>query len=107
MLADADADDLVQMLRDGEGNFTNEREFQKFQRMLENFKTPLFPGCEKEHTKLRTVLSMQQLKASNGWSDTSFIELLLFLQKLLPKGNMQPENTYQAKQVVCALGLEI
>ena len=40
MLADADIDDLEQMLRDGEGNFTNEREFQKFQRMVEDSKTP-------------------------------------------------------------------
>ena len=30
ILADADVDDLEQMLHDGEGNFTNEREFQKF-----------------------------------------------------------------------------
>ena len=27
MLANADADDLEKMLHDGEGNFTNEREF--------------------------------------------------------------------------------
>ena len=30
MSADADTNDLEQMLRNGEGNFTNEREFQKF-----------------------------------------------------------------------------
>lgn len=107
MLADTDVDDLEQMLRDGEGNYTNEREFLKFQRMVEDFKTPLFPGCEKEHTKLRTVLSLLQLKASNGWSDKSFTELLLFLKKLLPKENVLPESTYRAKRVVCPLGLEV
>jgi hypothetical protein len=73
--------------------------------MVEDSKTPLFLGCEKEHTKLRIVLSLLQLKASNRLSDTSFTELLLFLQKLLPKGNVLPENTYQAMQVVCPLGL--
>ena len=56
--SDADADDLEQMLRDREGNFTNEREFQKFQCMLEDFKTPLFPGCKNEHIKLCTMLSL-------------------------------------------------
>ena len=94
MLADPDADDLELMLSGREGNFTNEREFQKFQRMVKDFKTPLFLGCEKEHTKLCTVLSLLQLKACNGWSDTSFTELLLFLKKLLSKENVLPENTY-------------
>ena len=64
--ADADADNLEQMLHDGEGNFTNEREFQRFQRMVEYSKALLFPSCEKEHTKLCTVLSLLQLKISNG-----------------------------------------
>ena len=107
ILDDADVDDLEQMLRDEKGNFTNEREFQKFQCMLEDFKTPLFPGCEKEHTKLCTMLSLLQLKVSNGWSDTSFTKLFLFFKKLLPKKNVLPENMYQAKQVVCPLGLEV
>ena len=79
MLADDD-DNMEQMLHGGEGNFTNERDFQKFQRMVENSKTQLFSGCEKEHTKLHIVLSLLQLKASNGWSDISFTELLLFLK---------------------------
>ena len=78
MSADTDDDDLEQMLRNGEGNFTNERGFQKYQRMVEKSKTPLFPGYENEQTKLYNLLSLLELKASNGWSDTSFIELLLF-----------------------------
>ena len=81
-------DGLEQILRDGEGDFTSERKHQKFQRMVEDSKTPLFSGCDKEHTNLHTVLSLLQLKASNRWSDTSFREFLLFLKKLLPKKNV-------------------
>ena len=29
-------------------------------------------GCAKEFTKLRAVLELLKLKASHGWSDTSF-----------------------------------
>jgi hypothetical protein len=47
------------------------------------------------------------MKASNGWSDKDFNELLQFLNDLLPKVNMLPRSTYQAKKNVCLLGLEV
>ena len=53
------------------------------------------------------MLTLLQLKASNGWSDKSFTELLGFLGDVLPEGNVLPASTYQAKQVVCPLGLEV
>jgi hypothetical protein len=37
------------------------------------------------------------MKASNDWFDKGFSELLYFLNDLLPKANMLPQNTYQAK----------
>jgi hypothetical protein len=45
-------------------------------------KEPLYDeskGCDKEFTTLRTVIELLKLKASAGWSDTSFIDLLNFL----------------------------
>jgi hypothetical protein len=47
------------------------------------------------------------MKASNGWSDKDFIELLQFLNDLLPKANVLPQSTYQAKKIVCPLGMEV
>ena len=47
------------------------------------------------------------MKDINGWSDKGFNELLQFLRDLLPKDNMLPQNTYQAKKIVCPLGLEV
>ena len=45
-------------------------------------------------------------KASKGLSDKGFVELLKLIKKLLPEGNTLPETTYEAKKVVCLLGLE-
>jgi hypothetical protein len=37
--------------------------------------------CGKEFTQLRVVVELLKLKASHGWSDNSFSELLIFLAK--------------------------
>ena len=39
-------------------------------------------------------------------SDKGFEELLKLIKNLLPEGNTLPETTYEAKKVVCPLGLE-
>jgi hypothetical protein len=38
-----------------------------------------------------------QLKASSGWSDGSFKDLLTLLKDMLPQGNSVPETIYKAK----------
>uniref|UniRef100_I1Q696 DUF4218 domain-containing protein n=1 Tax=Oryza glaberrima TaxID=4538 RepID=I1Q696_ORYGL len=58
------------------------------------------------HIKLSCVLELIKLKASNGWSDKSFTELLELLKDMLLEGNNLPQTTYEAKQVLCPLGLE-
>jgi hypothetical protein len=47
------------------------------------------------------------MKANNGWSDKGFNKLLQFLNDLLPKANVLPRSTYQAKKIVCPLELEV
>jgi hypothetical protein len=47
------------------------------------------------------------MKASYGWSDKGFIELLQFLNDLLLKVNVLHRSTYQAKKIVYPLGLEV
>jgi hypothetical protein len=44
---------------------------------------------------------------SNGWSDGSFKDLLMLLKDMLPQGNTVSETIYEAKQIICLLGLEM
>jgi hypothetical protein len=63
--------------------------------------------CDKEHTVLWVTLELLKLKASNGWSDTSFSGLLELLTKVLSRPNGLPSSTYQAKKIICLLTLGI
>jgi hypothetical protein len=47
------------------------------------------------------------LKASAGWSDTSFIDLLNFLSQLLPKPNKLATSTYKAKKLISPIALGV
>jgi hypothetical protein len=64
-------------------------------------------GCGKEFTQLRVVLELLKLKASHGWSNNSFLELLSLLAKLLPKPNTLPTSKYRAKKLICPLSLGV
>jgi hypothetical protein len=44
---------------------------------------------------------------SNGWSDYSFKDLLTLRKGMLPQGNTVPETVYEAKLMICPLGLEV
>jgi hypothetical protein len=74
---------------------------------MKDYETPLFPGSKTEHNKLHVVLTLLQIKASNGWSDEGFHELLQFFNDLLTKANVLPQSTCQANKIVCPLGLEV
>jgi hypothetical protein len=64
-------------------------------------------GCMKDFTLLRTVLELMRLKARNGWSDSSFNDLLVLLKKLFSQPNSQPTSTYEAKKLICPLSLGV
>jgi hypothetical protein len=64
-------------------------------------------ACDKEHTVLWMTLEFMKLKATSGWSDTSFSALLELRTKVLPKPNGLPCSTYQAKKIICPLTLGI
>jgi uncharacterized Zn finger protein (UPF0148 family) len=53
------------------------------------------------------VLELLKLKASHGWSDNSFSELLSLLAKLLPKPNTLSTSTYRVKKLICLLSLGV
>ncbi|CAH9081963.1 unnamed protein product, partial [Cuscuta epithymum] len=96
-------DHLEDMIRDlGEETFKRSHLYDTF---CVDSEKPLYPGCTK-YTRLSSVLRLFNLKAKNGWSDKSFTELLELLKDMLPEGNTLPNRNYEAKKILCPLGME-
>src|SRR5437762_6426129 len=64
-------------------------------------------GCDDKFTLLHSVLELLKLKARNGWSDKSFMDLLVLLKDMLLKANKLPCNTYRAKKLIAPLALDV
>ncbi|XP_039776218.1 uncharacterized protein LOC120643811, partial [Panicum virgatum] len=101
------SDDLGQALHNVQADCESETERLKFQKLLEDHHKLLYPDCQNGFKKLGTTLELLQWKATNGVSDKEFGELLKLVKKMLPKDNELPATTYEAKQLVCPLGLEV
>ena len=67
----------------------------------------MYLGCEDGVKKLDTTLELLQWKATHGVSNKGFGVLLIFFKKILPKDNELPTTTYEAKQLICPLRLEV
>ncbi|XP_019223545.1 PREDICTED: uncharacterized protein LOC109205294 [Nicotiana attenuata] len=76
----------------------------KFYKLLEDAETELYPGC-KNVSKLSFVVKLLQLKCLNHWSNKSMDALLSFFKEVLPEGSFVPNSFYEAKKVLCDLGL--
>ena len=98
-----DEDKLEDMIRDvGAENFAKAHVYET---MSTDAETPLYVGSTK-FTRLSAVLRLMNLKASNGWTDKSFTELLTLLNEMLPDGNTLPTRNYDAKKILCPMGME-
>jgi hypothetical protein len=73
--------------------------------MRKHAKTPLYNGSTV--TKLEADILLLEMKARNGMSDTGFNDVLSLLQKFVPSSNELPQNTNEAKQMICPLGLKV
>jgi len=73
--------------------------------MSADAKTSLYVGSTK-FTRLLAVLRLMNLKATNGWTDKSFTELLVLLNEMLHEGNTLPTRNYDAKKILCPMGIE-
>jgi len=100
-------DNVDQMLRDVEfqGVYTSS-ELSRLKQFVEDSKKPLYPGCHK-YSRLSGDLKLLQLKASHGWTDKSFKQLLDLLRDMLLEGNQVVGSVYEAKKIICPLGLEV
>jgi hypothetical protein len=93
--------------RHGNDDQYSNGELVKYKKMIEDSKKPLYHDCAAQYTRLFEMVKLFQLKASNEWSDCSFKELLTLLKDMLSQGNAVHENVYEAKQIICPLGLEV
>ena len=95
----SDEDCLEEMVR-----VVGEENPEIFEELKSDAETPLYVGCK--YSRLRAVVKLYNLKARYGWSDASFTALLTFLRDVLPKDNVLPSKTYDAKQILLATGLK-
>jgi hypothetical protein len=102
---------IEEMVRNVERHDNNDQynndKLTKYKKMIEDYKKSFYHGCVAQYTILFALIKLFQLKARNGCSDGSFMELLTLLKDMLPQGNAVPETVYEAKQIICSLGLEV
>ncbi|KAK1615840.1 hypothetical protein QYE76_021357 [Lolium multiflorum] len=104
---DEPADDLGRTIADARSRCETEKERENLDRMLEDHKKSLYPGCDNGLKKLGCTLDLLRWKAQEGVADSGFEKLLKMLKNMFPKNNELPSSTYEAKKVVCPLGLEV
>ena len=106
--SDEPADGLGRIISDAKRECDTDKEKLKLEAMLKDHKKLLYPTCEDStNTKLGTTLELMQWKAENGVRDKGFDKLMTILKRKFPKDNELPENTYEAKKIICPLGLEV
>ncbi|KAG4968165.1 hypothetical protein JHK87_033816 [Glycine soja] len=76
-----------------------------YEKLQTDSKKPLYAGYT-TFTRLSAVLGLVNLKARFGWSDRSFTELLVLLKNILPDGNILPKSHYEAKKILCPVGMK-
>jgi len=77
-----------------------------YRSMSSGEENPLYPGST-NFTRLPMVLRLVNLKVINGWNDKSFTELLQLLKDMLSEGNNLPNCNYEAKNILCPMGMEL
>src|SRR3954471_20729507 len=104
---DETVDDLGRTIADARRRCETEKERENLDRMLEDHRKALYPGCDDGLKKLGCTLDLLKWKAEAGVADSAFENLLKMLKNMFPKDNELPASTYEAKKVVCPLGLEV
>ena len=97
-MVDVDHDLLQDMLRDVEDPAYNKRDSMKFSRLVSDSETPLYAGCRAKHTKLSATLDLMKLKASSGWTDKSFTQILGIFKAMLPDDILTNRTRNWARQ---------
>jgi len=99
-------DHLEDMIRDLGQEFFQQAHAPMYDTLQTDSKKPLYPGCKNSLTLLSAVLTLVNVKARYGWSDKSFSSLLQVVHDMLLEENMLPKSYYQAKKILCRMGME-
>ncbi|CAM8953884.1 unnamed protein product [Rhodiola kirilowii] len=100
---DWEEDNLIDRINNVAGEFDSRP--QVVESLINDSELPLYEGCSK-YTRLSAILKLFNLKAKNGWSDKSFTEVLSLVKDMLPDENTLPNRPYEAKKVMCPMGIE-
>ncbi|KAK1400939.1 hypothetical protein POM88_000544 [Heracleum sosnowskyi] len=98
-------DRVDEMIQDVEDQFIHQPDI--LENLVRDSKKLLYPGCNSEYTRLSTTLKLCKLKVKNGWTNKSFTELLKLLGDMLPLNNELPTSTYEAKKILCPMGMDV
>ena len=96
-------DYMDDMIRDIGGESVHQTHV--FDSLKDDSLTEFYPGCS-SFSCLLAVLRLFNMKARNGWTDRSFTKLLEFLHEILFQGNTLSTSHYEAKKILCPMGLE-
>ena len=99
---DSEGDKLEDMIHDIQSHFMDHPHL--IQSFKDDADKSLYIGCSK-FTKLSALLRLHNLKAGNWWSDKSFTNLLSLLKDMLHEANELPDRTYDAKKILCSIGM--
>ncbi|KAL8147930.1 hypothetical protein AgCh_005309 [Apium graveolens] len=102
---DAENDRVEEIIQDVEEILVHQSEV--LENLVDDSKKPLYHGCNFQFTRLSTTLKLCKLKVKNGWSDKSFTEMLKLLAEMLPAKNELPTSTYEAKKILCPMGMNV
>ena len=91
-------------IRDEPRNATEDEEVRNFDKFKEDAKRELYPGCT-DYSILKFVIEMLNVKVMINLSNKGLDMMLELLTKVLLKGNLVPRSTYEAKKILCDLGI--
>ena len=84
---DDPVDDLGRTIADARRRCETEKERENLDRMLEDHRKALYPGCDDGLKKLGCTLDLLKWKAEAGVADSAFENLLKMLKNMFPKDN--------------------
>ena len=85
-------------------NATADKEVHSFDKFEKDAKCELYPGCT-NYSILKFVIEMLNVKVMTNLSNKGLYMMLELLTKVLPKGNLVPKSTCEAKKILCYLGM--
>ena len=83
---------------------TDTSEMDKYNRMLLEAQTPVFPGCREN--VLQYVMEQMKIKVKHKMSVSAFDEIQEQICKLLPDDHNLPKSHYKVRNILSSLGLK-